>query len=154
MKYFFWHVSTLFKELRLVVGIQTNHTFTSLDSIERFFSYKGFSSLSPWFFIRGGECRRPPILRIVQEYFWRSWQGQTQNVWQGQTVESGLRCWAQHLIGIFMRWQSHRIITTSLPGCKTAFLCRCLVLDRPNTSDLMVISMDLVSLGWASSLSV
>jgi hypothetical protein len=41
--------------------------------------------------------------------------------------------------------QSHPIITTSLPGCRTAFLHRCLVLDRPNTSELMVISMDLFS---------
>ncbi len=32
---FFWHVSTLFKDLCLVVSIQTNHTLTSLDSIER-----------------------------------------------------------------------------------------------------------------------
>ncbi len=45
-------------------------------------------------------CRRPPILRTVQEYFWRAWQGQTQYVWTGQTTESGLRCWAQHLIAL------------------------------------------------------
>jgi hypothetical protein len=44
-----------------------------------------------------------------------------------------------------MRWQSHHIITKSLPGCRTAFLRRYLVLDRSNTSDLMVISMDLFS---------
>jgi hypothetical protein len=44
-----------------------------------------------------------------------------------------------------MRWQSHHIITTSLPGCRTAFLHRCSVLDRQNTSELMVISMDLSS---------
>ncbi len=43
VKWFFWHVSTLFKDLRLVVSIQTNHTFTLFDSIERlFFSYKVF----------------------------------------------------------------------------------------------------------------
>jgi hypothetical protein len=45
------------------------------------------------------------------------------------------------------------IITKSLSGCRTAFLCRCLVLDRPNTSDPMVISMDLFSLDQARSLS-
>ncbi len=28
-------------------------------------------------------------------------QGQMLYLWQGQTVESGLRCWAQHLIGIW-----------------------------------------------------
>ncbi len=27
-----------------------------------------------------------------------AWQGQMQYVWTGQTTESGLRCWAQHLI--------------------------------------------------------
>ncbi len=90
LKWFFWHVSTLFKDLCLVVSIQTNHTFTSLDSIERiFFLLEGFSSLSPWFFIRGGECCRPPILHTVQEYFWRAWQGQMQYVWGGQTIEAG-----------------------------------------------------------------
>ncbi len=30
-----------------------------------------------------------------------------------------------------MSWQSQHIITTSLPGCRTAFLYRQLVLDRP-----------------------
>jgi hypothetical protein len=44
-----------------------------------------------------------------------------------------------------MRWQSHHIITTPLLECRTAFLCRCLVLDRQNTSELMIISMDLFS---------
>jgi hypothetical protein len=37
VKWFFWHVSTLIKDLRLVVSIQTNHTFTSLNSIEMLF---------------------------------------------------------------------------------------------------------------------
>ncbi len=44
-----------------------------------------------------------------------------------------------------MRWQRHHIITTSSPRCRTAFLRKGLVLDRPNTSDLMAISMDLFS---------
>jgi hypothetical protein len=90
VKWFFWHVSTLFKDLCLVVSILTNHTFTSLDSIERlFFLLKGFSSLSPWFFICGGKCSRPPILHTAQEYFWRAWQGQTQYVCGGQTIKAG-----------------------------------------------------------------
>jgi hypothetical protein len=52
-----------------------------------------------------------------------------------------------------MRWQSHHIITKSSSGCRTAFLRRCSVLDRPNTSDLTVISMDLFSLDQARLLS-
>jgi hypothetical protein len=51
-----------------------------------------------------------------------------------------------------MKWQSHHIITTSLPGCRTAFLRRILVLDRQNASDLMVISMDLFSYSAVSLL--
>ncbi len=39
VKWIFWHVSTLFKDLRLVVSIQTNHTYTSFDSIERLFFF-------------------------------------------------------------------------------------------------------------------
>ncbi len=50
-------------------------------------------------------------------------------------------------------WQSHHIITESSSWCRTAFLHRFLVLDRPNTSDLMVISMDLFSLDRARPLS-
>ncbi len=51
---------------------------------------------------QSGACRRLPILHTVQEYFWHAWQGQMQYVWTGQTVESGLRCWAQHLTGIWV----------------------------------------------------
>jgi hypothetical protein len=152
VKYFSCHVSPLIKDLRLVVSIQTNHTYTSLNSIEVVFSYKVFSSLSPWFFICGGECRRPPILCTVQEYFLaRLTRSDAIRVirpdrWGRSEVLSPIPHWD-------MSWQSQHIITTSLPGCKTAFLRRCLVLDRPNTSDLMVISMDLFALSWTSLLS-
>ncbi len=137
---------SLAKDLRLVVSIQTNHMFTSLDSIERlFFSYKVFSSLSPWwFFIRGGKCRRPIILRTVQEYFLgRLTRSDAIRVirpdrWVRSEVLSPTPHWD-------MRWQSHHIITTSLPGCRTAFLHKWLILDRLNASDLMFISMDLFS---------
>ncbi len=142
----FWHVSTLFKDLRSVVSIQTNHTFTSLDSIERLlFSYKVFSSLSPWwFFIYGGECCRLIMLRTVQGYFWHSWQrpDAIRVIRPDRWVRSEVLSPTPHQD---MRWQSHHIITTSLLGCRTAFPHRCSVLDRPNTSDLMVISMDLFS---------
>jgi hypothetical protein len=37
VKYFSWHVSTLFKDLHLNVSIQTNHMYTSLNSIEVIF---------------------------------------------------------------------------------------------------------------------
>ncbi len=61
-----------------------------LTQVRDFFSpIRFFSSLSPWFFICGGKCRRPIILHTVQEYFWRAWQGQTQYVWGGQTIEAG-----------------------------------------------------------------
>jgi hypothetical protein len=69
-------------------------------------------------FICGGKCCRPPILRTVQEYFWRVWQGQTQYVWQGQTTESGLRWWAQHLIGLWVG----KAITSSPPHCRDSGL--------------------------------
>ncbi len=56
-----------------------------------FFSYKVFSSLSPWwlFFICGGKCRRQTIIHTVQEYFWRTRQGRMGYVWGGQTIEAG-----------------------------------------------------------------
>ncbi len=92
-------------------------------------------------------CFRPIILRTVQEYFWHTWLNLTRS--------DAIRvirpdCWVRSDVlsptpHRDMRWQSHHIITKSSPGCRTAFLHRCLVLDRPNTSDLMVISMDLFS---------
>ncbi len=56
-------VSTLFKNLRLVFSIQTNHAchITSTQLRDYFLSIRFFSSLSPcWFFIHGGKCRKPP----------------------------------------------------------------------------------------------
>ncbi len=41
-----------------------------------------------------------------------------------------------------MRWQVCHIFTTSSPGCRTTFLCRCLVLDIPNTSGFMCIFLE------------
>ncbi len=141
-----WHVSTLLKDLLLVVSMQTNHTFTSFDSIERlYFSNKVFSSLSPWwFFICGGKCCRLIILHTVQEFFWCTWQRSDaiHMIRQDHWVRSEVLSPTNHQD---MKWQSHHIITISSLGCRTAFLRRCSVLDRPNTSDLMVISMDLFS---------
>ncbi len=124
-----WGIKPLLM-LRLVVSIQTNHTFTSLDSINRLiFSYKVFSSLSPcWFFIRGGKCSTLIVLHTVQGYFWRTRQGQTWYVWGGQTIEAGFpkrqgkdsprHCLNTGLRVLMQDW---------------AFLRRCSVLDRPNT---------------------
>ncbi len=103
VKWFFRHVSSLFKDLCLVVSIQTNQTFTSSDSIERLlFSHRFFPLLSPWLFIRGGKCHRLPILHTVQEYFCHAWQRSNGIcVISHETVESGLRCWAQYLARIW-----------------------------------------------------
>ncbi len=89
-------------------------------------------------------CRRPIILRTVQEYFLaRPTRSDAIRVIRpDRWVRSEVLSPTPHRD---MRWQSHRIITTPLPGCRTAFLCRCLVLDRPNMSELMVISMNLFS---------
>ncbi len=81
-------------DLRLVVSIQTNHMchVTSSQLRDYFFTYKVFSSLSPcWFFIRGGECRKPPRYVLYKctyvpydGTFGVSDQGQTLDVWQGE----------------------------------------------------------------------
>jgi hypothetical protein len=68
-------------------------------------------------------------------------------------------CDGARLLSQVLRWWAHHIIrlwvgrlATSSSQCRTAgpdaglaFLCRCLALDRPNTSDLLVIFMDLFS---------
>ncbi len=109
---------------------------TSLNSIERsYFPYIVFSSLSPdWFFIRGGECHKLIIHRTVQWCFWQVW---LLHMWWGQTIESGLRWWAHHIIKI---WGGRS--ATSSPWCRTAFLHRRLVLDRPNMSGFICIYLE------------
>ncbi len=55
---------------------KTNHTYTSLNSLEGYFSPIRFI-FPHWAhdgFIRGGKCRRLFILYTVQEYFWHAWQ--------------------------------------------------------------------------------
>ncbi len=50
--------------LRLLVN-QTNHTWhiTCTHTRDHFFTYKVFFLIEPrWFFIRGGKCRKPPII--------------------------------------------------------------------------------------------
>ncbi len=94
-----------------------------------------FSSLSQWwFFICGGECHRLIILCTVQGYFWRTRQRSDAihvmrpDCWVRSEVLSPTPHWD-------MRKQIHHIITTSSLGCRTAFLRRCLVLDRPNRTN-------------------
>jgi hypothetical protein len=87
--------------------------------------------LSPcWFFICRGKCRKPITPFTVQGYFWCAWQGQTLHVWRGQTTKSG-----------FSKRQSedsarHPLSAGLLVLIQDwAFLRRCSVLDRLNTSD-------------------
>ncbi len=102
--------------------------------------------MSPcWFFIRGGECRKLIIPCTIQGHFWRAWQGQMQHMWGGQAIESGFpKRWGEDLpqyclsAGLLVLMQD------------VAFLFRCSILDRLNTSDSLgssrlesKISMDL-----------
>ncbi len=151
MKYFSWHVSTLIKDLRLVGSIQTNHTYTSLNSIEVIFflyffpgwahdsSFAGASVVGRLYSystrVLLACLTRSDVICVIKP-----------DRWVRSEVLSPTPHWD-------MRWQSHHIITKSALRCRTAFLHRCLVLDRPNTSDLMVISMDLFSLDRARLLS-
>ncbi len=119
----------------LVSKLTTRVTSQALNWEIIFFPIKDLSSLSPcWFFIcAGGKCRRPIILCTVQGYFWRA------------RLRSDAICvtrpdhWVrsevlnQILIGIWggrsttLSPHHHPIIT--------AFLRRCLVLDRPTHQD-------------------
>ncbi len=68
-------------------------------------------------------------------------EGQMLYVWQGQTIESGLRCCAQHLIGIW----GGRATTSSPHHHYIPTWGLVLVLDRPNTSGFMCISLEVQS---------
>ncbi len=92
--------STLFIDLRLVVSIQTNHMchITSTQLRDNFFPIQVFSSLSPcWFFIRGGEWRKPPRKVLYKHTFGVPDQGQMLDVWESQTTESALRWQTRHI---------------------------------------------------------
>ncbi len=99
-------------------------------------------SWSPhWFFIRGGECRKPIIPCTVQGYFWRAQprSDATHVKRPDHWVRSEVGSSPHHQV---MRWQVCHLSTTSSPQCRTAFLHRRSVLDRPNTSDFMCISLE------------
>ncbi len=137
LKCFFWLVSTLFKDLSLVVSIQTNHMYhvTSTQLRDHYFPKKDFSSCPCWFFIYGGECCRPIIDYTVlyKPYFWHTRLRPDDRHVIGP--DHWVRFWGvEPTTSSGYEVAGYHIITTSLPGCRTAFLRRCLVLDRPNTS--------------------
>ncbi len=121
----FWHVSTLFNFLCLVVSTLINHTchITHIDWEIIFSVWRFFPPLSPcWFFICGGKWRKPIIHSTVQSYIWHArLRSDTRRV-------KGLDHW--------VRFWGGRLATSSLQ-CRTAFLRRCLVLYRPNMSEFM-----------------
>jgi hypothetical protein len=71
---------------------------TSTQLRDYFFPIKVFSSLSPcWFFIRGGEWRKPPRKVSYKHTFGAPDQGQMLDVWESQTTESALRWQTCHI---------------------------------------------------------
>ncbi len=50
-----------------------------------------------WFFIRGGEWRKPPRKVSYKRTFGMPDQGQMLDVWESQTSESALRWWTRHI---------------------------------------------------------
>ncbi len=79
-------------------------------------------------------CCRLIILHPVQGYFWHA--RQRSDAIRVMRLDRWVRSEVVSLIPHWdMRWQCHHIITTSLPGCRTVFLHRCLVLDKQNMSD-------------------
>ncbi len=90
------------------------------------------------------DCCKPIIPCTVQWYFWHA------KPRSDATRVKRADCWVRYEVVSSpyhqdMRWQVHHIITTSSPQCRTAFLHRRLVLDRPNTSGFICISLEL----WA-----
>ncbi len=94
-----------------------------------------------WFFIHGGECCKPIIPCAVQEYFWHAQprSDATHVKRPDHWVRSDVMSSPHHQV---MRWQVHHLSTASSPQRRTAFLHRHSVLDRPNTSDFMCISLE------------
>ena len=139
MKLITYFFSTLNKDLRLmVVSIQTNCTWIHHShSNERSFFYpiKVFFLIEPrWFFIRGGEWRKPILCTVRIPTFGAPGQGQTLDVY----LRPDYWVRPRHIL----RWR----LATSLPHhCHSAglqvpiqdcaFLHTCLVLDRPTRQD-------------------
>ncbi len=148
MKCFFWHISTLFKVLCLVVSTQTNHmchiTYLNWEIIYSLLRF--FSSLSPcWFFICGGEWGKPIIHCTIQWYFWCTQLRSDARCVIGQDYQD--RFWVGRLT-------HHCLIAGLLVLMQDwAFLFRCLVYWTDWThQNSCVISMELCSknkLIWA-----
>ncbi len=72
------------------VNISGNHSSLISNSVTQDYKhptnlktilYKNSKQQAQGTLLNSMQCRRPPILRTVQEYFWRAWQGQTWYVW-------------------------------------------------------------------------
>ncbi len=129
-----------------------NHTFTSLDSIESFFPIRFFPHWA-----HDSSFVGVSVVGRLYSVQYKSIFGVPDKV-RCNTCDKARDHWVRSEVlsptpHWDMRWQSHHIITKLSSGCRTAFLHRCSVLDRPNTSDLLVIYMDLFSLDQARSFS-
>ncbi len=94
------NLATLFIDLCLVVSIQTNRTchITSTQLRDYFFTYMFFFLIEPcWFFVCGGEGRKPPRKVSYKRTFGVPNQGQMLDVWESQTAESALRWRTRHI---------------------------------------------------------
>ncbi len=66
-----------------------------------FFTYKVFFLIEPgWFFIHGGEWRKPSRKVLYKRTFGTPDQGQTLDMWESQTSESALRWRTRHIVPI------------------------------------------------------
>ncbi len=71
---------------------------TSAHTRDYFFTCMVFFLIEPcWFFIRGGEWRKPPRKLLYTCTFGAPDQGQTLDVWESQTTESALRWRTCHI---------------------------------------------------------
>ncbi len=109
--------------LRLLVSKLTTCK-TSLDSIERSFFFLK-QSFPHWAHVHSSFVGASVVgwLYPVQYrgIFGAPDQGQTQHVWRGQTVESGLRWWAHHIIRLWGGRSAtsapHHHLTAGLHSC-------------------------------------
>jgi hypothetical protein len=115
----------------LVSKLTTCVTSQALNWEIIFFPIKVFSSLSPcWFFIHGGEWRKPPRKVSYNRTFGVPDQGQMLGVWESQTTESALRWQMRHITPHNILELTHEVILEHVLGIKTMTWIESLILDH------------------------
>ncbi len=147
----------------LVTKLTTRVTSQALIRETIFYLYVFFLIEPRWFFIHGGEWRKPPRKVSYKHTFGAPDQGQTLDVWKSQTTESALRWWTCHIAPRHTLEVVIEVILENVLGIKTmtslildhvaiAYLCLGRFYTREKVMILFVVIILELSQDWSWSI--